>query len=145
MTIQRQTLIGSRDNLIHHLVKFTNSKQCMCTRFATSFHCAYHTSSVVFFTVPNSTSLLRSKSLNYHRATNRKKQNQNPNKLGHSNNPIIFNNLLPARHNLVTHQVWGLLKFAKRLLICTCWWLNFCSICMILLVTPSCQFTAVNN
>ena len=50
VTVQPQTPVGSRDNRIHHLVKFTISKQCMCTRFATSFHCACHTSSVVFFT-----------------------------------------------------------------------------------------------
>ena len=58
-TVQLQTPIGSRDNHIRLLVKFTNSKHCMYARFAASFHCACHTSSVVFSTVPISTSLLR--------------------------------------------------------------------------------------
>ena len=62
-TVQLQTLIGSRDNRIRYLVKFNNLKQCMCTRFATAFNCARHTISVVFFTIPVSMSLLRSKRL----------------------------------------------------------------------------------
>ena len=69
-TVQLQTPIGSRDNHIRPLVKFKNSKHCMYTRFAASFHCACHT---VFSTVPISTSLPRSKSFNEHGATNRKK------------------------------------------------------------------------
>ena len=72
-TVQLQTPIGSRNNRIRHSIKFTNSKPWMCARFATSFHCACHTSSVVFVTVLISTSLLRSKSPNEHGATNRKK------------------------------------------------------------------------
>ena len=74
MTVQLQTPIGLCDNPIRPLVKITNSKQCMCARFATSFHCIYHTSSVVSFTVPISTSLLRSKSLSKYGATKRKKK-----------------------------------------------------------------------
>ena len=58
-TVQLQTPIDSRNNRIRHLVKFRNSNQCMCARFGISFHCACHTSSVVFSTVPISTSLLR--------------------------------------------------------------------------------------
>ena len=33
--------------------------------------------------------------------------------------------MLPARHKLMTYQVWKLLEFVRRLLICTCWWLDF--------------------
>ena len=76
---------------IRYLVKFTNSKQYMCARSAISFHRECHTSSVVFFTIPMNTYLLRFKSLNKHGTTNIK--NQNPNKLSQSNNSIIFNNL----------------------------------------------------
>ena len=126
-TVQPQTPISPRDNRIRHLVKFTNSKQCASARsvatsfhcayhtssviiftvlismsVATSFHCAYHTSSVIIFTILISMSLLRFKSLNRLGAKNREKS-QHLNNLSQSNNSIILNNLN------VTYQVWELL------------------------------------
>ena len=101
-TVQPQTPNSPRDNRIRHLVKLTNSKQCASARFATSFHCAYHTSSVIIFTVLISMSLLRFKSLNKLGTKNREKS-EHLNNLSQSNNSIILNNLN------VTYQVWELL------------------------------------